>query len=109
MIVGLKRRAKSKKFYDLAVLDMTYEKSETETKYRKSSVEVTRNYKGWAVVETFNGQRTRYGYNFGGWRTVRLDLMEKICDEDMPSRCKNEECQYRFRCYTSKTNVEDRP
>jgi len=109
MVVGLKKRRNSKKFYDLAVLDMTFEKREISTTYRKSGVVVSRDYrKGYAIIECFNTNVTRYGYSLGGWRTIRLDLFEKICDEDNPSKCKNEGCKYRFQCYTSKTDIEDR-
>lgn len=117
MIVGLKRRRRSKTYYDLGVVDYIYVWQSDHYKPRKGDkdllavtetmgrIKVSRpptDIRG-IMVTTFNSHKfgRRYTYFDNRYYTRNIYLLEKICEEDEPAACKREDCPHRFRCFTS--------
>jgi len=102
MIVGLKKRTRSPRFYDLAVLDRVEEKTHIITLYRNEPEPKGRVCRTWlksyAIVRAFNSER--WGSNHF-W--VPLQLIKPVCDMVEPMACKNEDCKFKFICFTSST------
>ena len=110
MIVGLKRRRASKSFYDLGIVDYIIRKSEISTEYRKGKKRKIRNFHdNRALVMTFQPHKKGHGSwaHESTWAYTQEYLITKLCDEDKPGTCKNETCQYRFKCYTTKLAIDD--
>lgn len=111
MIVGLKRRSKSKKFYELAVVDKLITKEESKIQPRKSGDIKIYDYKTTKVlIKLFEPIiRGTFPYQYStSWAYKDIKMVEKICNEDNPSSCKNEICPHRFRCLTTRIDIEDK-
>jgi len=91
MIVGLKKRRLSKSFYDLGTCD--------ESDFRYAG-----HYHGARVnVRTFNEHTRGWKYPYiTNHLYVEAALLTKLCDARTPAACKNDECKYRFICFTCK-------
>lgn len=90
MIVGLKKRFKSKKFYDLAVRITIRD--------------------GRALVYTYQPQKkwsSWYGAHYVTNMWVASYLTVKICDAQEPLGCGDmaDTCEHRFKCATSKVDI----
>lgn len=104
MIVGLKKRAASKKFYEIGILERKETYSRTRTLYDRSSPSLVIDFRReWSIVRTF--KPVECGRGTHRHKTNQLCkpsyLVAKICDNISPVFCKNENCPYRFKCFTN--------
>ena len=104
MIVGLKRRKESKSFYDLGLVhSIRWEKHETKWERPPNPCHEYNWTRYEMVVRSFETHRRGFrGRNLTNGITLYAEhLAEKICDEEQPHLCKNDECKFKFRCVTS--------
>lgn len=102
LIVGIKKRQKSKYFYTLGVL------IKTEHKILDHSFLVDGGFKQLyhmertlGVIQLFEPITTRWGNITVVYKN--MNLITIICDANEPASCNNSnKCPHRFKCYTAK-------
>jgi hypothetical protein len=109
MIVGLKKRKRSKAFYELGLVIRKYERAEKSTYPSEAGNTVRKKNKSFYVIKTFQPIPRSYGEFEFDIVYKSTQLVEKICDKDNTSLCNDENCPHKFRCFSTRISLRDVP